>query len=352
MRRRLRLISTVVILIVLILIVGLFVLVFGRMDKTVEGYGVVTPARYELVKPQIDGVVRDVLVGENEEVEAGDTLAVLRADERELEVERARRALDHARTTLTQLREANKNLDLSASFEAQWAYANVYQAERRAETAREKYERAEELYARNLISAEERDDKKLEYEMAQSYYTSLSERVDMIKRQYEAQIAEQVKEVELAEREYEMARERLGETFIVSPASGVVLTPKVEELAGTRVTTGTAIMEIGDLSVMNFIGEVRESDIPHVEPGQEARIFINAFPHRKYKVFQGRLIAISPRPKLTGAGIVFEVTTRIEDPWVEVSSSSLPLKPGLSGKVKVVVKHKVRLIKLVFGLRQ
>lgn len=352
MRRRLRLISTVIFLIVLILVVGLFVLVFGRMDKTIEGYGIVTPARYERVKPQIDGVIRDVLVRENEEVEVGDTLAVLRTDERELEVDRTRRALDHARTTLAQLREANNNLDLSASFEAQWAYANVYQAERREEAAREKYERAEELYARNLISAEERDDRKLEYEMAQSYHTALAERVDMMKRQYMTQIAEQVKEVELAEREYEMARERLEETFIVSPTSGVILTPKVEELAGTRVTTGAEIMEIGDLSVMNFIGDVRESDIPHVEPEQEARIFINAFPHRKYKVFQGRIIAISPQPKLTGAGIVFEVTARIEDPWVEASPSSLPLKPGLSGKVKIIVEYKVRLIELVLGLRQ
>jgi multidrug resistance efflux pump len=351
-RRRFRLISVIVTLIVMILIVGLFVLVFGRMDKTIEAPGTVAPARSEHVKPRIDGVVRDVLVREGDTVKAGDTLAVLRADEIELAVDRSKRARDQERTNLLQLREAYENLELSASFEAQWAFANVYQAKRRAESAREKYERAEELYANNLISVEERDDKRLEHELAQSYYTSLADRIEMMKRQYEAQIAEQENTVALAEREYVLAREKLERTFIVTPVSGVVLTPGVEGLVGTRVSTGASIMEVGDLAVMNFIARVREADIPHVREGQVARIFINAFPHRHYKVFHGEVVASSPRPEITGAGVVFETTVRIDDPWVRVGSSTVALKPGLSGKVKVVVKHKVRLIEIVFKLNR
>ncbi len=352
MRRRFRLISVIGTLIILILIVALFVLVFGRMDKTIEAYGTVIPARYERVKPQIDGVVRDILVHESDTVRAGDTLAVLRPDEITLAVDQTERARDRERTNLVQLREAYQNLELSASFEAQWAFANVYQAKRRAESAGEKYERAEELYANDLISAEVRDDKRLEYELAQSYYTSLAERIGMMKRQYEIQITEQEKTVELAEREYELARERLAKTVIVAPASGVVLTSGVEELAGTRVSTGTAIMEIGDLAMMNFSAQVHESDIPHVREGQEANIFINAFPHRHYKVFHGEVVAISPRPEMTNAGVVFETTVRIDDPWVEVGSSTVALKRGLSGTVKVVVKHKVRLIEIVLKLNR
>ena len=350
MRRRFRLISIVILLVILILVIGLFVLVFGRMDKTIEAHGAVKPARCELVKPQIDGVVRDVPVRENITVTAGDTLALLRSDEIEIAVDRAKRAFDSERTGLAQLRESYRNLDLSAAFEAQWAFANVYQAKRRAESAREKYERAEELYAENLISAEELDDKRLAYELAESYYSSLTERITMMKRQYEIQIAEQVKTVELAEREYELARENLGKTVITAPVSGVVLTPGVEELIGTRVSTGAAIMEVGDLSAMSFIGQVRESDIPHVGEGQQARIYINAFPHRQYKVFRGEVVAVSPRPAMTNAGVVFETTVRIDDPWVEVGSSTVNLKPGLTGKVKIVVRHKVRLIELVFKL--
>lgn len=336
----------------MILIVGLFVLVFGRMDKTIEAHGTVVPARYEHVKPRIDGVVRDVLVHESDTVRAGDTLVVLRADEITLAVDQTKRTRDQERTSLVQLREAYENLELSGSFEAQWAFANVYQAKRRAESAKEKYERAEELYASNLISAEERDDKRLEHELAQSYYTSLSDRIEMMKRQYEIQIIEQENAVALAEREYELAREKLGQTVIVSPVSGVVLTSGVGELVGTRVSTGAAIMDVGDLAMMNFVAQVREADIPHVREGQQARIFINAFPHRQYKVFHGEVVASSTRPKMTNAGVVFETTVRIDDPRVEVGSSTITLKPGLSGKVKVVVKHKVRLIEIVFKLNR
>ena len=352
MRRRLRLISVIVFLIILILIVGLFVLVFGRMDKTIEVYGTVMPARFEGVKPRIDGVVRSILVHEGDTVRAGDTLAVLRTEEIELAVDRARRTLDQKRSSLAQLREALKNLDLSASFEAQWAFANVYQAKKRAESAREKYERAEELFENNLISAEERDDRRLEYELAESYYTSLSERIELMKRQYRAQIAEQENEIDLSVREYELAREKLGQTVIIAPVPGVVLTPGVGDLVGTRVATGAQIMEIGDLDMMNFIAQVREYDIPHIDAGQETKIFINAFPHRQYKVFHGEVVAVSLKPKMTTVGVVFEATVRIDDPWVEVGSSTVALKPGLSGKAKVVVMHDVRLIEIVFKLNR
>jgi multidrug resistance efflux pump len=350
--RRFRLISMIVVLVVMILLVGLFVLVFGRMDKTVEAYGVVSPARHERVMPQIDGIVREVLVDENDSVSPGDTLVLLRNEELELAVERAKRAFDRAQAALSQLREEYENLIRSESFETQSAYANLFQAKRMADIARGKYERAEELFVRNLVSSEERDDRKLEYETTQSYYESLKQRAGMLQRRYVLQIEEREQEVELAAREYDLARGTAERAVITAPAGGVVMTPGAGELVGARVSAGTAIMEIGDLSEMCFIAEVRESDVPFVAIGQEARIFINAFPHRRYKIFDGEVVAVAPRPEVGGTGAVFPVTARLHDPRVELSSSTINLMPGLSGKMKIVVKHKVRLIELLFRLKQ
>ncbi len=335
----------------MILLLGFSVLIFGRMDETVRAFGIVEPANYERVKPKVDGIIEKILVKEGDRVEKGDTLAVLDVRELRLQVERTKQALTQAQADLSQLKEEYENLILSKSFETTSAFANLFQARRRAEIAKEKYERAQKLYKENLISLEEKEDIRLNYELFQSQYRALKERAELLKRRYLLRIREKEEEVALAKRECELAMEKLRKSVITAPISGEILTPKVEELVGTKATKGEPILEIGDLSGVNFIGEVGEADIPDIKPGQEARIFINAFPHRRYKVFKGEVVSISPKPKLTKRGIAFEVKLRIADPWVKASSTQLPLKPGLSGRAMIVTKQRVRLIQRVFGRR-
>ena len=127
-----------------------------------------------------------------------------------------------------------------------------------------------------------------------------------------------------------------------------VLTPKIRELIGTKALEGQPVLMIGDLSQLKFTVMVNEADIPKVEPGQDAKIYINAFPHRQYKVFKGKTREISSAPQVTKLGVAFEAKIQIYEPWVEVSDSRLYLKPGLSGKAKIVIKPNVRLIKRIF----
>ena len=350
MRRRFKLIRYIVLLAIMLLSVGPVVLILGRMDETVRAFGIVEPAHYKEVKPKVDGIIEKILVREGDGVKKGDTLATLHADELRFQVKKSKQVLAQAKADLSQLKEEYQNLILSESFETTSAFANLFQAQRSAEIAKEKYERAQELYEKNLISSEDRDDIRLNYELSQSQYRALKERAELLERRYLLQIREKEKEVELAEGECELAMERLKRSVITAPISGEILTQRVEELVGTKVIEGEAILEIGDLTEMNFIAEVDEADIPNVRLGQEARIFINAFPHRRYKVFQGKVLTISPKPELTNRGIVFEVKLKIANPWVKVSSSLLPLKPGLSGKAMIIIRHNVRLIQRVFGV--
>lgn len=351
MRRPFKLIGYIVILIAIILIAGLAVLVFGRMDETVEAYGVVEPAHVVGVKPRVDGIIEKCLVRENDVVSAGDTLAILQSDELTFEVEKTAQTLAAAEAALAQLNEEYQNLLKSKSFEVQSEFANLYQAKRMEEVAAEKYERAKELFKNSLISAEAMDDLRLNSEVAQANYKALQERADMLGRRYNLQITEGEKEVALARRGHELAREKLAQTVVTAPIAGGILTSKTEELAGEKVTGGKTLLEIGDLSRMNFIAEVDEADLPKVKTGQETKVFITAFPHRKYKAFLGEVVNISPQPKLARGGIVFETNVAIKDPWVDTGSSKLALKPGLSGKAKIAIRHHVRLIRIVFGTK-
>lgn len=351
-RRRFRLLGVVVILVMMIIVVGFLVLVFGRMDETIKAQGLVEPAAVVGVRPCVGGIVERVCVTEGGHVGAGDTLLVLKADEMRFQVERAKQALVQAEADLAQLREEYDNLIISESFETQSAFANLYQAKRRAEMAHEKYIRAEELFEKNLISSEERDDRKLDYELTQSYYASLRDRAELLQKRYMLRIEENEKEVSLARREYDLAVERLSESVILCPAGGCILTKNPGSLLGSMAVGGEAILEIGNLEDLVFMSEVGEADIPEIEIGQKVKIFINAFPHRRYKVFEGRITRISTAPKRTDRGIAFDVRIGMDDPWIEASTERTPLRPGLSGEAKIVTRENVRLIEMLFDLNK
>ncbi|MFZ5979861.1 MAG: HlyD family secretion protein [Candidatus Zixiibacteriota bacterium] len=348
MRRRFRLINVLVLLIIVILIIAAGVLVLGTKDKVIEATGQVMPVRQEKVRVRQSGVIDKIYVQTGQVVRPGDTLFTVATPELKLSLEQAVNEFELAEFDLARIKEEYQNLIQSESFETQSALASLYQAKRAADIALEKYNRAESLYVRGFISAEDRDDKLLDYELSQSYYVSLKNRSDLLEKRYLLEIKEQEKRVELAENKFNYTSSLLDEVTINAPIGGEVLTSDLDELVGTNVSVGEEVMEIGDCTRMLFIAEVSEIDIPLVRPELEARIFINAFPHRKYRAFTGTVINTSPLPNRTGAGAAYRTEILIEDPWVEMDSATIPLKPGLLGKADIIVEYKVRLFRLLF----
>ncbi len=347
MRQRFRLINYIVMLIVILLVIAALVVVFGTKDKTIEAFGQVKPVRYEIIRAGLDGVIEKIYVQAGQVVRPGDTLFKLANPELNLSLEQTAKSYELAKFDLAQIKEEYHNLVKSESFETQSAFANLYQAKRASDIARKKYERAESLYVKGFTSSEDRDDRLLDYELAQSYYLSLKDYADLLERRFLLQIQEQEGKVELARQEYEHAAARLNEVIAVAPIAGEVLTSNLDELIGKRVNVGEAVMEIGDCTEMYFIARVSETDITLMRPNLEAKIFINAFPHRKYRTFEGTVVRISPLPNQTDQGVAFQTEILLADPWVDLGASTIPLKPGLLGKAEIIIEHDVRLLKLI-----
>ncbi len=117
-----------------------------------------------------------------------------------------------------------------------------------------------------------------------------------------------------AEADIDRAEDDLTNAVIRSPIDGVVtlLNAEVGEvvLVGTMNNPGTVIMIVADLTRMVLNARVAESDIASVEKGQEAKIFINAYPD---EVFHGivRKIALQRTVELDGTGY-FETEIEIQ----------------------------------------
>jgi multidrug resistance efflux pump len=249
------------------------------------------------------------------------------------------------------LREEYQKLLMGEIPAAESASTNLRAAERQAEIAGREYERARDLLDKGLVGAEQVEEKKQEYERSRSCYQAFKELAELSRRRYEIRIREKEEEIELLTAGHELTARRTGKAAVIASMTGRVLTPEPERLVGAEASSKETAFLIGDLSEMDFVGEMSQIDISRVREGQEAKVFVDAYPHHKYKVFKGAVIGVSQAPRMTGRGISFEVKVRIEDPWVGTDSSRQLLSAGLSASGKIVIWPRVRLIELLFGSR-
>ncbi len=145
--------------------------------------------------------------------------------------------------------------------------------------------------------------------------------------------------VNQAQAAMEEAQDQLSKTIIRAPMSGRVTRLNVEEgetvIVGTMNNPGSLILTVSDLSVMEVVLEVDETDVPEISLGDSAAVDLDAFPD---VLFPGRVTeignsAIRPPSQVAGTGqtptIDFEVVVTLEDPAAE-------LRPDLSATAEVV----------------
>jgi HlyD family secretion protein len=131
------------------------------------------------------------------------------------------------------------------------------------------------------------------------------------------------------------ARDTLSKTTILAPIAGIVTRLPVEEgevaVIGTMNNAGTVLMTISDMSVVEAVMEVDETDMPSVKIGQQANITVDAYPN---KTFNGVVTEVGSSPiTRTGAtgneAINFEVKIQIQKPPADI-------RPGFSCSAQIV----------------
>src|SRR5204863_5085085 len=101
----------------------------------------------------------------------------------------------------------------------------------------------------------------------------------------------------------ESARYDLSKVRMESPIEGIVTRRNVQEsetaVIGTMNNAGTVLLELADMGVIQAEVEVDETNVPHVQIGQPAKITIDAIPDKSFK---GHVTEIGNSPILaTGA---------------------------------------------------
>ncbi len=178
------------------------------------------------------------------------------------------------------------------------------------------YDRARKNFEQRIIPAAELDRARTAVESQRASLTAIEQRI----QQAQANVA--------------AARDTLSKTTMTAPMSGVITALPVEEgevaVIGTMNNPGTKLLTIADMSVVEAVMEVDETDIPNVKVGQRATVTIDAYPN---KTFNGLVTEVgsSPIPSATGGAdaVNFEVKIQLENPPSGV-------RPGFSASADII----------------
>ena len=253
--------------------------------QTVSATGKVQPETEVKISPEVAGEIIELPVEDGMVVKRGDLLVKIKPDSYKALLEQQEAAISAAKAT------------------------NLQQKATMMKTEQD-YKRAEDLFNKKLISAQE-------YNAAEAAY-------DVAKNTHESSLHE----IERAQAGSSQARDQLSKTTVYSPIDGTVtiLNSKLgERIVATGQFAGTEVMRVADLGHMEARVDVNENDVVNVKVGNKARVKIDAYGDRK---FHGTVYQIANTGKTTGAGTQEEVTNF--EVKIRIDDHDVTLKPGLS----------------------
>jgi RND family efflux transporter MFP subunit len=126
------------------------------------------------------------------------------------------------------------------------------------------------------------------------------------------------------------ARERLDRTKLRSPIDGVVATPHIETLAGKKLDAGGTFAKVINTSHATVDVAVDETDVPLLEPGEQAVVKLESFPMRRFK---GQMTLVSPAS-------VAEQEKRVFYARIDIPNPDGSIRAGMQGMSKLSVGWK------------
>ena len=289
----------------------------GTMVKSVVATGKVEPITKIEIKSKANGIIKVLNADVDRAVNAGDIL-----------VELDREQLSAAR------RGAEANLQAArASLEGAEAQLkkNIVEAEGPDEQfARRAYDRAQTLFAQNLIAQSSLDDAHSLVDVAENRKRAAYSQLAIS----QAKVTEARAQVAQAKAAADRASEDEANATLRAPIRGTILSRDVE--IGSPVSSilnlganATLVMTLGDIEQVFVRGKVDEADIGRVRLDQPARIRVETF---KDKVFNGRVTQISPMGVEKDNVTNFEVRVSIDNP-------GKALKANMTANAEIVLEE-------------
>ena len=313
---------------------------FG-MNVTVEGKGVIEPIDRHWVKAPVSGIVERLLPRQGQLVAETDTVVVLDTTEQLADLQKLQNDLEINRSRGLELK-------LEIDQETRVGKANLRGAH--ADLARARMELVHVLAEQRLSSkgaamfARKPLEELIPVQKSQARLDKAMADLDLAKKRLgfvdrrNQELETLFKLGEKLRHELETIGRRVERSTITAGIAGVVLTGDLRRRVGDRVLAGETILEIAQLNNWQAKLGIAEHDIPRVKPGQRTLLYVNAFPHMEFKIFEG---TVSHVPSAPGAGEpkAYPVKIGIQNPHVTDGFAKYSLSPGMQVDGSIVVER-------------
>ena len=310
----------------------------GDLTVKISATGIVEPNFKVEVKSKASGEVLKFSFEEGDGVEKGTLLLQLDKSDEQRNVAKARAEKSSSMAKLMKAKTALLLQETKYETDLQKAKSAVESAEASLQESEDKLKRQKDLFDKKFAAQETLDAAETAFKVNKENLVQSRTQVqvavdsiyDITMKKNEIELAKA--NLEQADIALEEAQERLDETEIFAPITGVIIEKMVEEgqiiASGiSNVSGGTALATIADMSRLFIIADVDETDIGSVNLGQSVTITADAFPG---KTFQGKVKRIAPQGKVENSITIFKV--KIE----ALGSGKNILKPMMSSNIEII----------------
>lgn len=283
-------------------------------------------AHESLVGFKVPGRIVELPVEEGQQV-AQDTL-LARLDDADY---KQRVRIDEA---TVRVRESNLALTLAGTREQETRAAQQTMIDAEADLEQKKLdnERAQQLFAKDEVSAQERDQAATALKRAEAIYKAAQQRYN------EAVEGSRKEDITIARANLNEANAALGLSqvnlsYTVLRAPSAVVTVRQAEL-GEVVAPGSPVVTLADLDHIWLRAYIAETDLGRITWGQDAIITTDTYPGKQY---HGRISFISSTAEFTPKSVQTykERVTLVYRIKIDIDNPSHELKPGMPADARI-----------------
>ncbi len=325
---------------------------FGEVEKRtiiekVAATGKIFPETEIKITSDVSGEVVALNVEEGDSVKQGQLLARIDPDAFQSAVERGEASVNNAKA---QVANSRSNAE-SAKAQISQTSAQREQILAQLDNVKAIHERNKTLFAEGVISQADFDASKSNLDAINANIKSADASLITSQANYESS-QQAIKAAEFTVKSQEASlkelKTNLKRTNLFAPTDGVVSMLSVEQgerVVGTIQMSGTEVMRIANMNVMEVQVEVNESDVLKVKLGDEVDIEVDAYQDRSFKGVVTQVA--NSASNATGATVVltsdqvtnFVVTIRMNpNSYKDLLGKTFPFRPGMSASVDIFTR--------------
>jgi HlyD family secretion protein len=284
----------------------------GDVRDVVEATGTINAVTTVQVGSQVSGTIQQLNADFNSRVKKGQVVARIDPTLFEGNLGQAKADLENSRANLAASR------------------ANLEKSKASAVQTKADYERTIGLTKAGVMSAQQLDLAKANYDSAAAQVTASQAAVT----QAQAQVQQRQAAVDVAQT-------NLNHTVIMAPIDGTVINRSVDigQTVAASLQAPTLFTIAQDLTKMQVYAKTDESDVGNIRPGQKVTFKVDAFPR---DTFNGEVVQVR-----MNATTVQNVVTY--DTIIEFDNPEMKLFPGMTAYVSIPVHEAANVLKVPNG---